>query len=126
MNFDRYTIKSQEAIQKAADIAQGNQQQAIEPGHLLKALLVTDENVISFLVKKLNINRKVLQDRLEEAILSYPRVSGQQPYLSNDSAQALQQAEKELKEFKDEYIAVEHMLMGILAGKEKISGILKD
>ncbi|MDH5599346.1 MAG: AAA family ATPase, partial [Cyclobacteriaceae bacterium] len=126
MNFDKYTIKSQEAIQKAADIAQGNQQQAIEPGHLLKALLVTDENVISFLVKKLNINRKVLEDKLEDVILSYPKVSGQQPYLSNDSAQALQQAEKELKEFKDEYIAVEHMLMGILAGKEKVSGILKD
>ena len=71
MNFNNYTIKSQEAIQKAAEIATGNQQQAIEPGHLLKAILLSDENVISFLLKKLNINRGPLETRLSEVVASY-------------------------------------------------------
>lgn len=126
MNFDKYTIRSQEVLQKAAEIAAGNQQQAIEPGHLLKAILAADQNVISFLVKKLNINRGQLDTRLEDIINSYPKVSGQQPYLSNDSAAALQKAEKELSTFKDEYIAIEHMIIGIYEGKDKAASLLKD
>lgn len=126
MNFDKYTIKSQEMLQKAAEIAAASQQQAIEPGHLMKAILTSDENVISFLIKKLNVNRQQLESKLEEIIGGYPRVSGQQPYLSNDSAAALQRAEKELKEFKDEYIAVEHVILGLFEGKEKVAALLKD
>lgn len=126
MNFDKYTIKSQEVLQKAAEIVAGNQQQAIEPGHLMKAILASDENVISFLVKKSNVNRQHLETKLDEIINGYPRVSGQQPYLSNDSAAALQKAEKELKEFKDEYIAVEHIILGILDGRDKTATLLKD
>ncbi|UII21410.1 ATP-dependent chaperone ClpB [Fulvivirga ligni] len=126
MNFDKYTIKSQEVLQKAAEIATGGGQQAIEPGHLMKAILMTDENVISFLIKKLNVNQLHLDNKLDEIINGYPKVSGQQPYLSNDSATALQKAEKELKEFKDEYIAVEHVLLGLLAGKDKVATLLKD
>lgn len=126
MNFNKYTIKSQEAIQKAADIASGNQQQAIEPGHLMKALLMSDENVISFLIKKLNVNRNLLESKLEEVIQGYPKVTGQQPYLSNDAHSALQAAEASLKEFKDEYIAVEHILIGLYAGKDKVAALLKD
>ena len=68
MNFNKYTIKAQEVIQKAAEVAAGNQQQAIEPGHLLKAVLLSDENVISFLVKKLNVNRALLDTRIDELI----------------------------------------------------------
>ena len=126
MNFDKYTIKSQEVLQKAAEIAAGNGQQAIEPGHLLKAVLKTDENVISFLVKKLDINSGLLDTKLEEVVQGYPRVSGQQPYLSNDAAAALQKAEKQLKAFGDEYIAIEHILLGLLEGKDKVAGIMKD
>ncbi|MBL6447261.1 ATP-dependent chaperone ClpB [Fulvivirga sp. 29W222] len=126
MNFDKYTIKSQEVLQKAAEIATGNQQQAIEPGHLMKAILASDENVISFLVKKLNVNRQHLDTKLDEIINGYPKVSGQQPYLSNDSAAALQKAEKELKEFQDEYIAVEHIILGLIEGREKTASLLKD
>ena len=126
MNFDKYTIKSQEALQKAAEIATGNQQQAIEPGHLLKALLASDENVIPYLIKKLNVNRGQLETRLEEIIRSYPKVSGTQPYLANASAAALQKAEGYLKEFKDEFIAIEHILLGLLAGSEKTASLLKD
>lgn len=126
MNFDKYTIKSQEVLQKAAEIAASNQQQAVEPGHLMKAILGSDENVFSFLVKKLNINRQHLESKLEEIIGSYPKVSGQQPYLSNDSAAVLREAEKSLKDFKDEFIAVEHLILGILETKDKVSGALKD
>ncbi|MEM6522792.1 MAG: ATP-dependent chaperone ClpB [Bacteroidota bacterium] len=126
MNFDKYTIKSQQTLQKAADIAGSLGQQAIEPGHLLKALLMTDENVISFLVKKLGLNKNLLSNKLEEILAQYPKVSGQQPYLSNEAAAALQDAEKQLSQFNDEYIAVEHIIMGLLAGKENVASLMKD
>lgn len=126
MNFDKYTIKSQEVLQKATEVASGNGQQAIEPGHLLKAILASGENVISFLVKKLGINKPVLENKLEEVLNSYPKVSGQQPYLSNDAAAALQKAEKELKSFGDEFIAVEHIILGLYEGKDKVASLMKD
>ena len=126
MDFKNYTIKSQEAIQKAAEIASGNQQQAIEPGHLLKAILFSDENIISFLMKKLSINKVTLEAKLDGVIEGYPKVSGQQPYLSNDAHVALTKALESLKEFKDEYVAIEHILLGLLAGKEKVAGLMKE
>jgi ATP-dependent Clp protease ATP-binding subunit ClpB len=126
MNFEKFTIKSQEVLQKSAEIASANQQQAIEPGHLLKAILETDENVTSYLFKKLNINENILTSRLEETLASYPKVSGQQPYLASATNTALQNAEKELKEFKDQYIAVEHLLLGLLSTRDKISTLMKD
>src|SRR6188768_185417 len=126
MNFEKFTIKSQEALQKSAEIAMGLQQQAIEPGHLLKAILETDENVSSYLFKKLNVNGTLVDSKLEDLLKSYPHVSGQQPYLSSASNAILQQAEKELKEFKDEFIAVEHLLLAILSSKDKASALLKD
>lgn len=126
MNFEKFTIKSQEALQKSAEIAMGLQQQAIEPGHVLKAIFETDENVTSYLIKKLVINTGVFQTRLEELLNSYPKVSGQQPYLSSATNTLLQQAEKELREFKDQYIAVEHLLLALLAGKDKAAQVMRD
>jgi len=126
MNLNNYTIKSQEAIQKATEIALGNEQQAIETGHLLKAILGTDENVISFINKKLNINTALLDSRLNEIIQSYPKISGQQPYLSNATHSALSKATGYLKEFKDDYVAIEHLLLGILAGKDPAGQLMKD
>ncbi|MFM8832460.1 MAG: ATP-dependent chaperone ClpB [Cytophagales bacterium] len=126
MNFDKFTIKSQEALQKSAEIATGNQQQAIEPGHLLKAILETDENVSSYLFKKLGINSIILESRLEEIVNSYPKVTGQQAYLSQTANAVLQNAEKELREFKDEFIAIEHLLLALLATKDKVSSLMKD
>jgi ATP-dependent Clp protease ATP-binding subunit ClpB len=126
MNFEKFTIKSQEALQKAAEIAMTAQQQAIEPGHLLKALLETDENVIGFLTAKVNASRPMLDTKLDELLGSYPKVSGSQPYLSSHSNTILQNAEKELREFKDEFISVEHLLLALLASKDKVSAILKD
>ncbi|MDL5046381.1 ATP-dependent chaperone ClpB [Oscillatoria amoena NRMC-F 0135] len=126
MNFEKFTIKSQEALQKSAEIAMGLSQQAIEPGHVLKAIIESDDNVAGFLVKKLAINKSLLDSRLDELVNSYPRVSGQQPYLSTATNTLLQQAEKQLNEFKDEFIAVEHLLLALLASKDKASIILHD
>lgn len=126
MNFEKFTIKSQEALQKSAEIATSNQQQAIEPGHLLKAILETDENVSNYVFKKLNVNSTILKNKLEETLNAYPRVSGQQPYLSTATNAVLQQAEKELRELKDEFIAVEHLLLALLVTKDKVSAFMKD
>lgn len=125
MNFNEYTVKSQEAIQKAAEVAMAEEQQAIEPGHLLKAILLTDENVVGFLLKKLGIAQAQLDEKLEAIIKGYPKVSGQQPYLGNDTHAALTKAKDYLKEFGDEYVAIEHMLLGIMKGKEKTAELLK-
>ena len=117
MDFKKYTIKSQQAIQKAAELAAGNQQVAIEPGHLLKTILLSDENVISFLLKKLGVNGLQLDAKLDEIVNGYPKVSGQQPYLSNDGHAALTKALDFLKEFNDEFVAIEHIVLGLLSGK---------
>jgi ATP-dependent Clp protease ATP-binding subunit ClpB len=126
MNFEKFTIKSQEALQKSAEIAGSKQQQAIEPGHLLKAILETDENVSNYLFKKLSINDTILENKLSEIVDSYPRSSGQQPYLSGTTNTVLQNADKELREFKDEYVSVEHLLLALLSTKDKVSSIMKD
>jgi ATP-dependent Clp protease ATP-binding subunit ClpB len=126
MNFNNFTIKAQEAVQKASEIATGNQQQAIENAHLLKGLLLVDENVISYLLKKLNVNLNRLNDSLDQQIASFPKVSGSNVYLSSETNSALQKAQSYLKEFKDEFVSVEHILLGILAAGGKTSTILKD
>ncbi|HEX8546606.1 MAG TPA: ATP-dependent chaperone ClpB [Cytophagaceae bacterium] len=126
MNFNNYTIKSQEAIQKATEIAGNQQNQAIEPGHLIKAILNTDESIVSFLFKKLNINKKHFDDKLEDILKSYAKVSGGSPYLSNDAVQALNKATSYLKEFGDEYVAIEHIILGVLNGKDKVATLMKD
>ena len=126
MNFDKYTIKSQEVLQKAIEAATAQGQQVIEPGHFLQALLKADENVISFLVKKLNVNITQLNNKLEEIIEQYPQASGQTPYLSNNANKVIQLAEKSLKDFGDEYIAIEHILIGLLGGSDKVADLLKD
>ncbi|TCL01985.1 ATP-dependent Clp protease ATP-binding subunit ClpB [Roseivirga ehrenbergii] len=128
MDFKKYTIKSQEAIQKAAELAAGNQQQAIEPGHLLKAILLSDENVLSFLIKKLSVNKVQFETKLEDIVNGYPKVSGSssQPYLSNDAHSALTKALEFLKDFKDEYVAIEHIVLGLLAGKDKVASLMKE
>jgi ATP-dependent Clp protease ATP-binding subunit ClpB len=126
MNFEKFTIKSQEALQKSAEIAMSLQNQAIEPGHILKAILETDENVSNYIFKKLNVNGGILNKKLQDVLQGYPRISGQQPYLSSASNAVLQQAEKELAGLKDEYIAVEHLVLALLGSKDKVASVLKD
>jgi len=126
MNFNNYTIKAQEAIQKASEIASGNQQQAIEPVHILKALLTVDEHVIGHLLKKLNVNTPYLETEADKQIASLPKVSGSNVYLSTASASVLQKAQSYLKEFHDEFISIEHILLGLLSSSDKTASLLKD
>ena len=126
MNFNNYTVKAQEVVQRAAELATGQEQPAIEPGHLLQALVDTDENVLDFLLKKLGADRKVLLERLQAVVDSYPKVQGQQPYLSNDGHAVLSRATAQLKAFGDEYVTVEHLLLGLTTGKDKVAQLLKD
>jgi ATP-dependent Clp protease ATP-binding subunit ClpB len=126
MNFDNYTIRAQETIQKAIQLAQGNGQQIVDTGHLLKAVLVADENVTSFLTKKLGVNQQMLMPVLDKVIEGYAKSSGTQPSLSNASNSTLYKSESFLKEFGDDYVAVEHILLAILAGNDDASRLLKD
>src|SRR5437899_8374568 len=126
MNFNNYTIKAQEAVNKASEIAMGFQQQAIEPAHLMKGIMSVDENIVSYLLKKLNINLQRLETELDEQINTFPKVSGSSLYLSNDANKALTKAQSYLKEFNDEFISVEHLVLGILAGNDKTATLLKD
>ncbi|WP_443943561.1 ATP-dependent chaperone ClpB [Pedobacter sp. AW1-32] len=126
MNFNNFTIKAQEAIQQASEIAQGNQQQAIETAHLLKGLLTVDENVVSYVLKKLNVNLNVLNQNLDTEIAKFPKVSGSNVYLSSVSNSVLQKAQSFLKEFKDDFVSVEHLLLGILAVNDNTSKLLKE
>ncbi|MCK5701889.1 MAG: AAA family ATPase, partial [Cyclobacteriaceae bacterium] len=125
MNFDNYTIKSQEAIQKAIEIANGNQQLSIETAHLMKALLLSDENIVSFILKKLAVNRLQLDEKLDEIINTYSKSSGQQPFFSNETNKVLQKTTGYLKEFGDEFVAIEHLVLAITDGSDKTASLLK-
>ncbi|MCX6350433.1 MAG: ATP-dependent Clp protease ATP-binding subunit, partial [Bacteroidetes bacterium] len=127
MNFNNFTLKAQESVSKAQEIAVGNGQQAIETAHLLKGLLLEDENVVGYLLKKLNVNTNRLNQQLDEAIEKLPKVSGDgNAYLSSHANNALQKALKYVKDFGDEFVSVEHLLMGIFAVNDKTSQLLKD
>jgi ATP-dependent Clp protease ATP-binding subunit ClpB len=126
MNFDNFTIQSQEAIQQAIQIATANGNQAIENGHILKSILEVDENVTPFIFKKIGINQTNFSKTVEAIVNSYPKVSGGQPYLSNNANQTIAKATNYLKEFKDEYITIEHLLLGILSSNDSVAQLLKD
>lgn len=126
MNFNQFTIKAQEAVQKALEIASGYQNQAIEPVHLLKGILTIDEQVIPYLLKKLNVNAQIINTTLDKILESNPKVAGGSPYLSQDSNNALLNATSCLKEYGDEYVTLELLLLGILKGNETASKLLKD
>ena len=127
MNFNNFTIKAQEAVQKAQEIASALQNQSIENSHLLKGMLTVDENVIPYLLKKLNVNFGVFTKALDKIIESYPKVTGSgSQYLSNDANAALQKAVAISQSMKDEFVTIEHMLLGILSVKDSTSQLLKD
>ncbi|MGD0451913.1 MAG: ATP-dependent chaperone ClpB [Candidatus Bathyarchaeia archaeon] len=126
MNLNNFTIKSQEAIQKATEIATSKQNQSIEPSHLLKGILMVDENVVPYLLRKLNVNFDVFSKELDTIIDSLPQVSGGgQQYFSSNSNRALQKAEEIASELKDEFISIEHLLLGILTLNDAASRLLQ-
>ena len=126
MNFNNFTIKSQESIQHAFEVAQGKQNQAIEPGHILKGLFHEAENVIGFLLKKVGSNPVVIQQALDRIVDSYPKVSGGEPYLSSDSNKAMQKSIGFMQELGDQFVSIEHILMGLLETGDVTSRMLKD
>lgn len=126
MNLNNYTIKSQEAIQQAIQLATINGQQAIETGHILKGILEVDENVTPHILKKLNVNPASFEKMVDSVIKSYPKVSGGQPYLSTAANQALAKAVGSLKEYKDEFVSIEHLLLGLINAGDSVSNMMKD
>ena len=126
MNLNNFTIKSQEAVQKASTLAHAHQNQAVENGHLLKGLMTEAEDVVSFLLNKQNINISNLTKVLDKVIESYPKVVGGEEYLSSAANAALQKAIAISKDFGDQFVSIEHILLGILASGDSVSQILKD
>ena len=126
MNFNNFTFKSQEAVQKATEIAAAQQNQAIETSHILKGMLQVDENVIPYLLKKLDVNLDSFIPALDMIVDSYPKVSGGEQFLSNDASKTLQKAIVLSQESGDEFVSLEHILMGILAGNDSASRLLKE
>ena len=127
MNFNNFTIKSQETVQKAVLIARSNQNQAIEPAHLLKAMIEEGESVIKFIFQKLGLNDRMISQSIDNEINKFPRISGgQDPYLSKDSNEALNKALDFAKKQGDEYVTIESILMGILQTNNSISTMLKN
>ena len=126
MNLNNFTIKSQEAIQKAQQIAEGYEHQAIENAHLLKGVLEVDENVAPFLFRKMEVDFNVVKQALDRILDSLPKVSGGDLYLSRDANKSLQKAQTLLKDYGDEFISIEHLLLGILSANDNTSKLLKD
>ncbi|WP_396589681.1 ATP-dependent chaperone ClpB [Allomuricauda sp. R78024] len=126
MNFNNYTIKSQEAIQQAQQLAQELGHQQIENEHLFKAISEVDENVLPFILKKLNVNTALLNQILEKELESFSKVSGGEIMLSREAGKALNEASIIAKKQDDEFVSIEHLLLAIFKSKSKISQILKD
>ncbi|MBK7683427.1 MAG: ATP-dependent chaperone ClpB [Bacteroidetes bacterium] len=125
MNFNQFTIKSQEIVQQAQSLASSKGQQAIEPGHLLLSMIQNDEHVIPFLLKKLNVNIGQLKTELEELVDGYPKVSGGNPYLGNATQSVFEKALSLIKDFNDEYVSIEHILLALINSKDRVAKILK-
>ena len=126
MNFNNFTIKSQEAVQEAVNLVQSRGQQAIEPEHLMAGVLKVGENVTNFIFQKLGVNGQQIATVLDRQIASLPKVSGGEPYLSRDANEVLQKAVDYSKEVGDEYVSLEAMLLALLNAKSTVSTMLKD
>jgi ATP-dependent Clp protease ATP-binding subunit ClpB len=126
MNLNNLTIKSQEAVQQAQQIAQNFGHQQIENEHLFKAILEVDENVAPFILKKININLDLFKKILESTIQSFPKVSGADIMLSRDAASTLNEASIIAKKRNDEFVSIEHLILAIFKSKSKVAQILKD
>ena len=126
MNFNNFTIKSQEAIQQAQQIAQGYGHQQIENEHILKAIFEVDENAVPFILKKLNVNIPVVKQILEKQLESFPKVSGGDIMLSREANKTVIDASNVAKKMEDEYVSIEHLLLAILNSKSAIAQSLKD
>jgi ATP-dependent Clp protease ATP-binding subunit ClpB len=126
MDSNKFTIKSQEILQKAQEIASENGHKVIENGHLLKAMLATDQTVIPFLLSKLSVSKQMLEKVTNQLVNSYPKVEGGQVFLSNSTNEVFNDAQKLMQEFGDSFIAVEILFYAFLDKKDTVSQLLKD
>ena len=126
MNLNNYTTKSQEAIQQAQQIAQGFGHQQIENEHLFKGILEVDENVLPFLLKKLNVNINMLQQALDKQLESFSKVTGGELMLSREAGKTLNEASIIAKNMKDDFVSIEHLILAVFKSKSKIAQMLKD
>ena len=126
MNFNKFTIKAQEAVQQAQQLATSSGHQSIEPAHILKGVLEVDENVSPYLFKKVGANVQMLNLALDKMIESMPKVDGGSQYLSPKANQVLAKAEDLIKGFGDEYVSIEHILLALLDIKDQAGTLMKD
>ena len=126
MNFNNYTTKSQETIQMAQQIAQGYSHNQIENEHIFKALLQVDENVLPFLLKKLNINIGIVTQVVDKQLESLPKVSGAELMLSRETGKSLNEASIIAKNMNDDYVSIEHLILAIFKSKSNVAQVLKD
>lgn len=126
MNFDNYTIKSQEAIQRAQQLAQGLGQQDIQVEHIFKGIQEVDNNVLPFVLKKLQVNTATLSQAVDKALASYPKVQGVQMSLSRTAGEVLLEASNIAKKRNDEYVSIEHLLLAIFKVKNQVGQALKE
>ncbi|MES2799412.1 MAG: ATP-dependent chaperone ClpB [Bacteroidota bacterium] len=126
MDIQKFTIKSQEAIQKAQDITQQNGQQVIENGHLLKGILLVDNDVVPYLLRKLDVNVQLFTNLVDSIVTSYPKVEGGNLYLSPQANKTLLDAEKALKNFGDEFVTIELLFYSMINATDSIGKLLLD
>lgn len=126
MNLNNFTTKAQESIEQAAQVAATSGNQAIETGHLLKALFQTADNVTNFLFQKLGVNTAIITQTLDKIIDSYPKVSGGDPYLSREAGNVLQKATNMASKMGDQFVSVEHLLLALVSANDQVANMLKD
>ena len=125
MNINKYTIKSQEALQSALELARRQGQQALEPAHLLKSLLELGDSLVDFLLAKLSVSRPRLEEATDKLIAALPKVSGGDPYLSSEANKVLDKAEDIASDMKDEYVALEHLFLALVEVDSPVARLLK-
>jgi ATP-dependent Clp protease ATP-binding subunit ClpB len=128
MNFNNYTLKAQEAVQKAADVAKAGGQQAVQTGHLFKAMLESEDGLVKFMLKKLGVNVDFFSKKLEEVIGTYPKATGATggQYLSNDLHAVLEEANQIAGKMQDEFVSLEHLMLGMVKAKNGVGSLLKE
>ncbi len=126
MNLEIFTTKAQSVIEKAVQIAESKQNQAIEPAHILMGIFETDENILNYIFSKTGANAQIIKKALEKVIDGYPKVAGGQPYLSRDANSVIRKAEGFMKEFGDQFISVEILFLAVVDGGDETARLLKD
>ena len=125
MNFNNFTIKAQESVQESIDLARTNNQQIIEPTHLLKGLTIVGEDIVNFLFQKMGVNVTQLQLNIDKDIESFPKVSGGEPTLSRELNSVFQKANDIASKMQDQFVSIEHLLLAIIYEKNSASQLLK-